>query len=183
MLLQNVTTAPIRPIARHAASGDDRIVLALAVPHDREEIYRIRHDIYARELWQHQTNAAGRLTDSPDDHNLYLVARCGGALAGFVSITPPMAPTLSIGKYVARSALPYAVDDGLYEIRLLTVLRPHRGQNVAIGGQPVVVLVSASSRPGSYLMPTSFDSWTLNKVVAVVPTASSRVGVGTTAAT
>lgn len=132
MLLQNVTTAPIRPFARHAASGDDRIVLAQAMPHDREEIYRIRHDIYARELRQHQTNAAGRLTDALDDHNLYLVARCGGALAGFVSITPPTAPALSIDKYVARSALPYAVDDGLYEIRLLTVLRPHRGQNVAM---------------------------------------------------
>lgn len=107
-------------------------VLGLASPADREEIYRLRHDIYARELNQHGLNPAGRLTDPIDASNLYLVARCGGLIAGFVSLTPPHSPSLSIDKYAARSALPFPIDDGLFEVRLLTVLRPHRGQNLAM---------------------------------------------------
>jgi histidinol-phosphate/aromatic aminotransferase/cobyric acid decarboxylase-like protein len=37
----------------------------------------------------------------------------------------------SIDKYFARNTLPFLIDDGLYEIRLLTVLKTHRGSDVA----------------------------------------------------
>lgn len=117
--------------SRRLPSSDERLVLAPASPADREEIYRIRHDIYARELGQHRINAAGRLTDALDAFNHYLVVRIGGELAGFVSLTPPGSPSFSIDKYVARAALPFPVDETLFEVRLLTVLRPHRGQPVA----------------------------------------------------
>lgn len=113
------------------SSADELITLSLASTADRDEIYQQRHEIYGRELGQHQLNSAGRLTDSLDSHNLYLVARLQGTLAGFVSLTPPGSPRLSIDKYAARSALPFAVDDQLYEVRLLTVLPQYRGRNLA----------------------------------------------------
>lgn len=98
----------------------------------REEIYRIRHEVYARELRQHPANAAARLRDSLDTNNVYLMVKAGGKIAGFVSITPPgSARGYSIDKYFARPDLPFAGDQGLHEIRLLTVLKPHRGSDVA----------------------------------------------------
>lgn len=108
------------------------MVLDVASPADREAIYRARHDIYARELGQHAANPAGRLRDALDDGNLYLVARAGGELAGFISLTPPGSAAYSIDKYFTRDTLPFPVDEHLYEVRLLTVLRPHRGREVAM---------------------------------------------------
>jgi histidinol-phosphate/aromatic aminotransferase/cobyric acid decarboxylase-like protein/GNAT superfamily N-acetyltransferase len=106
-------------------------VLGLADAEDREEIFRLRHEIYARELGQHAVNRAGSLRDQLDAVNLYLTARCGGEIAGFISITPPRAPAFSVDKYFARTGLPFAFDDKLYEVRLLTVLQPHRGRELA----------------------------------------------------
>lgn len=106
-------------------------VLGLADAADREEIYRLRHEIYARELGQHATTPSGSLRDALDATNHYLVARCGGEIAGFISLTPPGAPAFSIDKYFARAALPFAFDGKLYEVRLLTVLQPHRGRELA----------------------------------------------------
>jgi len=108
-----------------------RLVLSVADERDRESIYRHRHEVYARELGQHGTNPTGRLRDALDDWNLYLVARVGGEIAGFVSITPPGRPSYSIDKYFPRETLPFAVDGKLFEVRLLTVLKPHRGREVA----------------------------------------------------
>jgi histidinol-phosphate/aromatic aminotransferase/cobyric acid decarboxylase-like protein/GNAT superfamily N-acetyltransferase len=110
---------------------DASYVLGLADAEDREEIFRLRHEIYARELGQHSTNNAGALRDKLDEANLYFTARCGGAIAGFISITPPRAPSFSIDKYFSRAALPFVFDDRLYEVRLLTVLQPHRGRELA----------------------------------------------------
>ena len=98
-----------------------RSILRLADARDRETIYRLRHDIFAAELGQYATNAAGRLTDALDAFNEYIVVEDGERIAGFVSITPPGSPSLSIDKYFKRAELPFAVDDKLYEIRLLTV--------------------------------------------------------------
>ena len=58
-----------------------------ATPADREKIYELRHDAYARELGQHRLNDDGRLTDALEETNTYLVARVDGDLAGFVSVT------------------------------------------------------------------------------------------------
>ncbi|MBL9219184.1 MAG: histidinol-phosphate aminotransferase family protein [Opitutaceae bacterium] len=107
-------------------------VLGLADAEDRGEIFRLRHEIYARELGQHAVNPAGTLRDPLDAVNIYLTARCAGEIAGFISITPPTAPAFSVDKYFARAALPFAFDDQLYEVRLLTVLQPHRGRELAM---------------------------------------------------
>jgi histidinol-phosphate/aromatic aminotransferase/cobyric acid decarboxylase-like protein/GNAT superfamily N-acetyltransferase len=108
-----------------------RIRIADAKCDDRDAIYRLRHDVYARELGQHPENPAGRLTDGLDAFNHYIVAWQGGEIAGFVSITPPGHERYSIDKYLARDDLPFALDDGVYEVRLLTVAAAHRGRPIA----------------------------------------------------
>jgi len=86
----------------------------------------MRHAVYASELGQHSENLDRRLTDELDAFNHYLVARVGNQLGGFVSITPPGHGRYSIDKYFARSDLPFSVDDGLFEVRILTVDRAFR---------------------------------------------------------
>jgi histidinol-phosphate/aromatic aminotransferase/cobyric acid decarboxylase-like protein/GNAT superfamily N-acetyltransferase len=107
------------------------IVVAEAGPAEREVIYGLRHAVYARELGQHAENAAGRLIDALDAFNVYLLATMGGEIAGFISITPPGRGRYSIDKYFSRHELPFPIDDGVYEIRLLTVLPKWRGQPLA----------------------------------------------------
>src|SRR5882762_2763951 len=109
-----------------------RTTLVIANQDDRELIYGIRHGIYARELRQHNVNTAGRLTDSLDAWNIYLVAKAGEEIEGFISITPPGQPSYSIDKYFSRSDLPFSCIDSLYEIRLLTVLPLHRRRSLAV---------------------------------------------------
>ena len=62
-----------------------KIVLSLADERDREAIYSIRHQVYAQELKQHPPNGQGRLTDTLDEINTYLVAKRDGEIAGFVA--------------------------------------------------------------------------------------------------
>ena len=107
------------------------ISLRVADQGDRERIYAIRHQVYARELGQHAENVDGRLTDVLDTVNIYLVATVGGDIAGFISITPPNAVGYSIDKYFARDDVPLAFDHNLYEVRLLTVRSARRTSRVA----------------------------------------------------
>jgi histidinol-phosphate/aromatic aminotransferase/cobyric acid decarboxylase-like protein len=107
------------------ASGR-RLVMRMADDRDRETIYRMRHEVYAAELGQHSCNVAGRLTDSLDAFNHYIVISDGDRIVGFVSITPPDGPGYSIDKYFKREQLPFPVDDKLFEIRLLTVPQASR---------------------------------------------------------
>lgn len=115
-----------------AASGfSGRITVSFASAEQRDAIYRMRHAVYAAELGQHHTNVSGRLVDALDAFNHYLAASIDDRLVGFVSITPPGYGQYSIDKYVARSELPFAFDDGLFEIRILTVEVEHRGGPLA----------------------------------------------------
>ncbi|MBI4605686.1 MAG: aminotransferase class I/II-fold pyridoxal phosphate-dependent enzyme [Planctomycetes bacterium] len=104
-----------------------RLTVAMASPADREAIYALRHDVYAEELGQHPPNAAGRLTDPLDAFNHVIVARAGGHVIGFVSVTPPGSGRFSVDKYVPRDAFPFPFDGAVYEVRLLTVAEEHRG--------------------------------------------------------
>lgn len=106
--------------------------LSVASLADRQTIYRLRHDVYARELGQHPVNGASCLQDALDEHNVYLVVKVAGEMAGFVSLTPPGGPGFSIDKYFTRETLPFSVGPETYEIRLLTVLKEHRGREVAM---------------------------------------------------
>lgn len=108
-----------------------RVCVALGSGTDREAIYRMRHAVYATELGQHSSNGEGRLSDSLDVYNEYVVVREGGEIAGFVSLTPPGRNGYSLDKYFSRDALPFACDDGLWEVRLLTVPPRRRGRSLA----------------------------------------------------
>ncbi len=107
--------------------------LSLASPTQREEIYRLRHAVYAIELGQHAPHDDERLTDALDSGNVYLIATdvCG-VIQGFVSLTPPTAQCYSLDKYFDRATLPFSVDNRLWEVRLLTVLPQKRGGSLAM---------------------------------------------------
>jgi histidinol-phosphate/aromatic aminotransferase/cobyric acid decarboxylase-like protein/GNAT superfamily N-acetyltransferase len=108
------------------------LTIALAGEQDLGTIYRLRHEVYARELGQHPVNAEERLTDSLDGHNLYITASQNGKIIGFISITPPSSPRYSVDKYFPRESIPFPFDDKLYEVRLLTVISPRRGHDINI---------------------------------------------------
>jgi histidinol-phosphate/aromatic aminotransferase/cobyric acid decarboxylase-like protein len=125
-------SAPPRSPSRTDHASPARFEVGVATDDEREAIFEMRHEVYAREIGQHPLNAQGRLTDVLDEVNIYLVARCAGEVAGFVSLTPPGTGTgYSIDKYFRRDDLPFAVDEGLFEVRLLTVRRRHRGTKLA----------------------------------------------------
>lgn len=111
--------------------ASNKIVLRLATPRDREEIYRLRHEVYARELGQHGPNKAGSLNDPLDEFNVYIVAMFEDEVAGFVSVTPPGFGSYSVDKYLCRENFPELAEDNLYEVRLLTVTSRFRRREAA----------------------------------------------------
>jgi histidinol-phosphate/aromatic aminotransferase/cobyric acid decarboxylase-like protein/GNAT superfamily N-acetyltransferase len=113
-------------------SDHQQLRIAVATDRDRETIYRLRHQVYAAELHQHPVNAASQLRDSLDPHNVYICAFQNEAMVGFISITPPTSPSYSVDKYFDRATMPFPFDEKLYEMRLLTVLPPHRGRDINI---------------------------------------------------
>ena len=112
-------------------AGPRGLQVRVATAADRETIYRLRHDVYAVELGQHPVNEARRLTDSLDAFNVYLVAAVRDEIVGFVSVTPPTRDRFSIDKYIDRADLPWAIDDRTFEVRILTVVKSHRGTPIA----------------------------------------------------
>ncbi|MGA2242172.1 MAG: histidinol-phosphate transaminase [Verrucomicrobiota bacterium] len=114
------------------ARGGRKLTVRVATDEEREAIYRLRHEVYARELDQYALQADGRLTDALDAFNLYLVATDGKDIHGFVSITPPGHGLYSVDKYLKRQELPFAVDDKLYEVRILTIPRSSRRTLLAL---------------------------------------------------
>ena len=109
-----------------------KLSIRLGQERDRPAIYRIRHDVYAKELGQHQLQGSGTLHDLLDDFNHYIVAEIGGELAGFISITPPGFGRYSIDKYIARDDVPLDFDETLYEMRILTVAGERRRGRIAL---------------------------------------------------
>ncbi|MEI8175266.1 MAG: histidinol-phosphate transaminase [Candidatus Omnitrophota bacterium] len=114
------------------ASFAQKYTLDIASRQERETIYALRHQIYSEELGQHQPNDARRLSDNLDENNIYIVARDGETIAGFVSITPPCAGRYSIDKYFERDTMPFEFDRGLCEVRLLSVVGEHRSGPLAM---------------------------------------------------
>ena len=107
------------------------ITLAMATEQDMDAILRIRHQFCATELDQHPEKKDGRLTDSLDAFNSYVVAKTGEDVAGFISITSPNSPFYSVDKYFSHDEIPVPFDDGLYELCILTVVETYRGGPIA----------------------------------------------------
>ncbi|WP_372847436.1 aminotransferase class I/II-fold pyridoxal phosphate-dependent enzyme, partial [Pontiella sp.] len=105
--------------------------LALATPGDASEIDRIRHRVYAAELGQFSTCEEETLHDRDEVESIYIVAFEEDELVGFVGVTPPESPRYSIDNYLARGSVPLDFDEGLFEIRALTVVDQSRGSRVA----------------------------------------------------
>jgi GNAT superfamily N-acetyltransferase len=121
----------VKPEAARSRSARGRVRIARASAVDRNAIYRLRHEVFAREIRQHPENAEERLTDPLDAFNEYIIASIGGELAGCISITPPGHGRYSVDRYVERAELPFPCDDHLYEVRLLAVAKPFRGWPLA----------------------------------------------------
>ena len=86
---------------------------SLKPTHLLDQIYQMRHDVYASELAQHHLNARGKLRDNLDAFNVYVAAVLNNRVVGFVSVTPPMnrpydpkGTAYSIDKYVSREDFP-----------------------------------------------------------------------------
>lgn len=107
-----------------------RVVVRLADATDCQQIYRLRHEVYAAELGQHACNEDRVLCDALDGFNHYILAADGNEILAFISITPPGA-NYSLDKYLPREAAPFIFDAGLYEVRLLTVVQRHRSRMLA----------------------------------------------------
>ena len=110
---------------------DKKINIRVGNQSDRKTIYRMRHSVYATELSQHSENKQSSLTDALDEFNVYIVAEMDDRIVGFISITPPDKNSYSIDKYLSRDTLPFNVDDGTFEIRILTVDKNSRGSRIA----------------------------------------------------
>jgi histidinol-phosphate/aromatic aminotransferase/cobyric acid decarboxylase-like protein/N-acyl-L-homoserine lactone synthetase len=107
-----------------------KIRITIGKEEDRPFIYKLRHDVYAKELGQHPENSTGQLSDPLDAFNTYIIASTqDGEKIGFVSITPP-GRNYSIDKYMSRDDLPFIIDNTVYEARILTVKKSYRGKLV-----------------------------------------------------
>lgn len=127
----NLTCAP-KPSLRHKFPKDQtRFRIDLADPPAREAISRLRYQVYAEELGQYPLHPAAAVRDPIDDWNIYLVASVRDEIAGFISVTAPTAPRFGLEKYLRRDQLPFSLDAQTFEVRLLTVLKPHRGRELA----------------------------------------------------
>ncbi len=99
--------------------------LRLEREEDRPDIYRLRHEVFAREMQQYPVVAAGALFDEIDQYNHYLVVEREDRVIGFVSVTPP-GHRYSFEKRFPRPDLPFSVDEGLFETRLIAIDREQR---------------------------------------------------------
>ena len=118
------------------------ISIEIARTSDLPEIAKLRHEIYAVELRQHRSNDAAALHDPLDPYIVSIVAKIQKKIVGFVSITPPGAPSYSIEKYVSRHDLPFFIDEKKFEVRLLSVRKSFRGRRIA------ALLIYAALRMG-----------------------------------
>ena len=111
--------------------GNALIEISIANNTERGKIYKLRHDVYASELGQHPLNDESTIQDRLDDFNVYIVARIKSEIIGFISVTPPIQNNFSIDKYFDRKDIPFEIDATTFEMRILTVIQPHRGKPVA----------------------------------------------------
>ncbi|MDD3276058.1 MAG: aminotransferase class I/II-fold pyridoxal phosphate-dependent enzyme [Kiritimatiellales bacterium] len=129
----------------------NKLRLSPATPAHRNDIDRIRHDVYAAELGQFTHSPDGLLRDRPEVESVYITAVHDGKLVGFVGITPPASPRYSVDHYLSRGNVPVQFDQHLYEIRALTVIDPARGSLAA----PALMYAAfrwVQSRGGQQLM-------------------------------
>lgn len=90
-----------------------------------DDVARLRHEVYARELGQFEVRADGRLPESTAWNRVLIGAFDGGALVGYVGVTMPG------GEYSLETYGLHKPRGDAYEIRALCVSRAHRRRGVA----------------------------------------------------
>tara|TARA_B100000459_G_scaffold147535_1_gene118351 strand:+ start:1585 stop:3276 length:1692 start_codon:yes stop_codon:yes gene_type:complete len=100
-----------------------------------EQISTLRHEVYASELQQYQTNAEQQLED-PGHH--FIVCLDGKNIAGYISLNPPEKQPFRLNSYFSQAALDETVYalcgerlHSTYEVRALTVSREYRGHQIS----------------------------------------------------
>lgn len=116
----------------HSSGSRRCLSISLARDTDREEIYRLRHQVYAVELEQHSINQSESLSDDLDEFNQYLIVKRGDRLVGFISVTPQHAANFSVDKYVNREDVAILQEQPFYELRILTVVESERNGLAAL---------------------------------------------------
>ncbi|MDF7824678.1 histidinol-phosphate aminotransferase family protein [Pontiellaceae bacterium B12227] len=110
---------------------NSKISIAQGTEEHLASIDYLRHAVYASELGQFESSPEKAIHDRPGVESVYIVAHEHNELVGFVGITPPTSPAYSFEHYIQRkkSGLPF--NNGLFEIRALTVVNEARGTHVA----------------------------------------------------
>ena len=100
------------------------------------QISSIRHDVYADELQQYDSNPEGKLHD-PGKH--FIVCLDGENLIGYISLNPPGKQHFRMAKYFSEDILNQTVfdlcenkDKTTFEVRGLTISPQYRGLNLSI---------------------------------------------------
>ena len=100
------------------------------------QISSIRHDVYADELQQYDSNPEGKIQD-PGKH--FIVCLDGEKLIGYISLNSPNEQPFRITKYFSEEILNQTVfdmcdnkDKTTFEVRGLTISPQYRGRNLSI---------------------------------------------------
>lgn len=101
-----------------------------------EQISSLRHDVYAAELQQYDTNHQGRIED-PGHH--FVACMIDGKLAGYISLNPPTGKGYRVEDYFSTKTLEQTIFSdcenrlhSTYEVRALTIAPEFRGQHISL---------------------------------------------------
>lgn len=108
-----------------------RVRVAVARPDQRVAILQICADIYAADESSTSSSTPWDLAPVLDQQSIYLIATRGLEVLGFIGITPPTSPRYALETYLSREQVPIQLDEGAYELRLLTVARAHQRSRLA----------------------------------------------------
>lgn len=100
-------------------------------PGDFEEIHRLNHRTFVREIPQHADPGGERLVDRFHDKNLYIVARCGGRVVGMMAVHDQ--PPFSAAEKMENPEILEQVAGRILEVRLLSVESGERHRQVFPG--------------------------------------------------
>ena len=117
------------------------ILFDYPIPHDQniekiwKQISTLRHQVYADELGQYETNSEQKI-DDPGHHFIACIE--DGRLAGYISLNPPSKQPFRIAQYFSNDTLEQTVFSlcaqrlpSTYEVRALTVSPDFRGKNIS----------------------------------------------------
>jgi GNAT superfamily N-acetyltransferase len=107
-----------------------KIDVQVATDRDMEDLWKLNHEVYCRELGQHRLETSGRRIDKMYSTAIYFAARADGIFAGMLSATPPGSGSISTLKRIPHENGVHREALLTTEVRLLAVARKFRGRGV-----------------------------------------------------